>query len=296
MKDKCKKNVAKLVLLVFLWLLMAGCEGVSGSGDTSQSDTAGNTNQLKTPKLSPVTETTKKKQAEVHLDAVRIWLDFSGSNDNDLLAKYVEDLVGNFERNREKISGVEVVYFSHGDRLIVEEKAEKFVWGSPPPKREFEPDMEKAPSDAKMFKEARDKFIEAERSSFNEENEKAQAGYETRVEDELKKLKDYLLQRPDVSAPCTRFVPLATRMKAENLSYNLVITDGWADCRDEGEKTISAIEPEGKNVILQLTAKKDSEVSGNEIKKREHFLRELFPRADIFPIYMSNQAIETLFR
>ena len=57
--------------------------------------------------------------------------------------------------------------------------------------------------------------------------------YENTVKSLLSALRKRLLYQPANPSDCTRFSELATRMQNENVSLNLVLTDGYADCPDE---------------------------------------------------------------
>lgn len=289
------KNVTKLLSCSLLVALVSSC--VTTSADDSNTVSSGNTNKVvERPTLTPTpTPTPVIVKSGNELRTLRIWLDDSGSQNFDLFVKYIDEIVSNIAIYRTRISGVEVIRFSHGNRSIEEETTEKFLWGSLPEEKSFEPNMENAPPDAKLFVEARNKFIEEQRKQFDENKEKKQTDYDNLVESKLKDLKSYLSQKTKITAPCTRFMSLTARMKSENLPYNLVITDGFADCADETEDTISQVELDGKNAVVQLTTITDSGKTDKEIEKRKHFLELLFSPQSIFPVYKSKQALELLF-
>lgn len=281
-----KRFIKITAWLLLPCLMMAGCGGTSIDGDRDNDST---NHEMKQEASLP----TPKPHFE--LKPLRIWFDDSGSMNYKLFANYVDEIVNRIWGYRTRISGVEVIYFSHGNRSIEEETTEKFLWGTSG-ESTFQPDLSKMPPEARVFIEEKKKFIEEQLKSFDEKNEPAKAEYETLVEKELKRLKDYLSHRSAVSAPCTRFSALGTRMATENLPHNLVISDGLADCLDEAGKTLSPIKLGGEIVVIQLTTGVNSGNTGDDISKRKRFLEGLFASTKVFPVYMSNQAIAELFQ
>lgn len=227
---------------------------------------------------------------------LRVWRDFSKSADEGTLAKIADELAEAIMLHREQIVGIEVVRFANARDSVWSELPEKFIWGPAPEVPAFNPDLSKAPADAKLFKDAMEKYTRAERRRYEEERAQLLGEYNSRVEEQLKRFKGYLLQGPSVAAPCTHFAPLAERMRAENLPYSVLITDGWADCPAERGHVPGGVELRGRHAVIQLTRRADTQSDDEEFLRRGEFLRGLFPTAEVVPASVPTRAIEFIFR
>lgn len=229
-------------------------------------------------------------------NTLRVWRDFSKSTDEEMLAKIVDELASAIMRHKEQIVGVEIVRFAEETNSIWAAMPEKFIWGTAPEVPEFELDMTKAPPPAKLFKDAKEEYIQSERRKYEERKALLLSEYKARVDEQMKKFRDYLLQSPVVGAPCTRFAPLAERMRAENLPYSVLITDGWADCPDEKGHAPNGVELRGRHAVIQLTRYADSQANDEEFLRRNAFLRGLFPTSEVLPASMPDHVVEFIFR
>ncbi|HEV7891704.1 MAG TPA: hypothetical protein VGP08_13770 [Pyrinomonadaceae bacterium] len=265
-----------------LALAAAGCVGAGGVG-------------LKIPPPPPNYHNDARAPA-ADADTLRVWRDFSKSADEEMLAKIADDLVEAIMRHKEQVVGVEVVRFAEGDKSVWSGVPVKFVWGPAPEVAEFKPDPSKAPPNAKLFKDAMEKYLDGERRNHEERNARLLSEYGERVVARLKEFREYLLQGPTVGAPCTHFGPLAGRMKADGVRYSVLITDGWADCPDEKGQPAGGVELSGRHAVIQLTRHADSYADDEEFPRREEFLRGLFPKSEVVPASSTARAVEFIFR
>lgn len=224
----------------------------------------------------------------------RVWRDFSGSPDEIVLKKIADEIIAVICQHKVKFSGIEVVRFGNGNGAIESELPQKFIWGDAPNIEEFKPNLDNAPAEVKMFQKERDEYIKKQRDEYENNKNQALSEYNGKVEKALKDFYDYFLQEPSVFAPCTKFFSLAERVQKENLSYNLIVTDGWADCAEEQASQIPSFGIAGKLSIIQLTRSKDSKANEQNFKDREKFLQTLFPNAKVFSAYQTTQAINHL--
>jgi hypothetical protein len=278
---RCK---ASLVLTGALLLTLNGC---GGSGVEPRSAAA---------PPSPPAPAEPVSLPPAYPNTIRVWRDFSVSMDDLTLERIADDLVAEISRHKGKVVGIEVIRFADAGHSIWQAVPERFIWGAPPDIKEFQPNDETAPPDAKMFKDARTEYRQEQERRYNEQKGRILHEYDTRLDEQLKRFKEYLLQHPSIQAPCTQFSSLAARMKKEDLPYNLTITDGWADCPDERDGKISGVDVRGKHVIIQLVRHTDSQANDAEIPQREAFLRTLFPSAEVFQPFTLGKAVDSLLR
>lgn len=228
----------------------------------------------------------------------KVWKDVGGSQNEDQFAETIPDLLEGVNQRSEFIDGVEIMLFANEGRTIWVEKGRQFFWGTPPAFKEFDEEkvMEKAPESVKMFKQNKQNYIQRARQRYEQEKKRLMNEYKDRVAKRLSQAKDYLLQRSMKDAPCTKFVSLGERIQKDGLDYGLIITDGWADCPNEGTNNIKPVSIKGKLAIVQLTKKTDTQANDEEFSKREGFLHALFPEAQVFPAYRPKDAVEAIFR
>ena len=227
---------------------------------------------------------------------VRVWRDFSKSGDEKLWTKFIDEFIEAVRKHQTKTSGIEVVRFATAGNSIWQEKAEKFIWGEYPVFKDFDVNYADAPPNAKMFQDARKKYIDEKRAAYEKEKARIVNEYDNRVGEQLNRLRAYLGESPTEPARCTSFTELATRIERENIVKNLTITDGWADCTAEAGVEPVPAKVSGKHLIIQLPVHSDTQGSDAALKRREFYLRKLFPTADVFPVYSINKAVEELFR
>jgi len=285
MRTIMKQSIINFCLLALMSTALAGCaQSIGGRIARPPTDQSAKVPAGAEP-LPPA-----------HTHTLRFWRDYSKSIDEESLAKITNELVDAIMRHKERIAGVEVVRFANGTNSVWAEMPVKFIWGLPPEVQEFKPDLDNAPPDAKLFKDAMKRYIDSERHKYEERKAFLFSQYKALVESQLKNFTDYLLQRPAVGAPCTRFATLAQRIMTEDLQYSVLITDGWVDCPDEQGLAMKSVELRGKHVILQLTRHMDSLADDEEFLRRKAFLHKLFPASEIVPASMSHQAIEFIFQ
>jgi hypothetical protein len=276
------KIINKLLALTLPCLSLGGCVDTTGVKPSPPV-------ALAQPAPVAASSTTSNK-------LLGVWRDCSQSENEDELEQVIPALTAAIGTHHQQIVGVRVICFANGNRSIFAEHGKDFVWGVAPAAEDCNPDMEKAPPEAKLFKDAKERFIRAEMSQCQlEQTQRAQA-YDERVVSQLKGLEQYLKQRPSAIAPCTPFTTLGARMLREALPYNLTITDGWADCRKEKDGDFAGVNIEGNHVILQLTRQHDSQASDDEIPKREAFLRRMFPSSEVVLASSPTKAVNILFK
>jgi hypothetical protein len=282
-----KQSITNFWLLALLSLVSAGCAQRAGG------------NEVRPPagqNANAPTATVPSSLSPAHANTVRVWRDYSKSIDEETLAKIANELAGAIMRHKEQIVGIEVVRFANGTNSVWAELPVKFIWGPAPEISEFKPNLDNAPTDTKLFKDAMKRYIEGEHRKHEEEEARLLSEYKAHVEEQLKRFTDYLLQGPTVGAPCTRFTTLAERMRTEDLPYSVLITDGWADCPNEKNHSTDGVVLHGKHVILQLTRHADSQADDEDFLQREAFLHTLFPTSKVVPASMPDQAIEFMFQ
>jgi hypothetical protein len=169
--------------------------------------------------------------------------------------------------------GLEVVRFSCGHERISTAHVEQFLW----------PPMESKVTLAQtIFKVAQSSYALVARRKYNEQ-----------VDLELERFQRYVSEPPKGRALCTRFTDLAVRIEDENLRWNLLISDGWNDCRDklkvENQMT-------GRLVIVLLPRRRErSGQSENTIfEQRKQEMRRLFPTAEIIHPYLLTKSVENM--
>jgi hypothetical protein len=231
---------------------------------------------------------------EAKTPLLRASVDYSKSVDWAILAKNIDAFIAAIDKRKHRISGVEVLEFSNGSRSVWSEVPKRFIWGDFPTVPTFQPDMENAPPNARIYKDAQKKYIAEQKATFDSKNAETVNNYEVKTKRELEALKSHLLLPPPVAAPCTRFFELAARMQRENLPLNVLLTDGIADCEHETIQTVSPTVLTGTLIILQVPGHGDNGSSDSLFKSREAFLQTLFPSAAIFPIYMPREAVNRL--
>ncbi|HEX8146542.1 MAG TPA: hypothetical protein VF591_04985 [Pyrinomonadaceae bacterium] len=287
MRDITKSSTINCCLLALLALAPASCRQGAGGGappTTAPALRLAGAHETGVPPPSSPAST------------LRVWRDFSKSADEKTLARIAEELADAVMLHKEQIIGVEVVRFANANGSVWSELPEKFIWGPAPEVPGFSPDLSKAPADAKLFKDAMEKYVQGERLKYEEGRALLLSEYTARVEGQLKRFRDYLLQGPAVGAPCTHFAPLAERMRAENLPYSVLITDGWADCPGERGRAPGGVELRGRHAVIQLTRHADSQADDGEFLRRSAFLRGLFPASEVVPASVPTRAIEFIFQ
>jgi hypothetical protein len=278
-----RQSSVNLCAALLLALAAAGCVGTGGVGVT-------------TPPPPPKYLKAERAPTAAASETLRVWRDFSMSADEETLAKIADELIEAIMRHKEQVVGVEVVRFADGEKSVWSGVPAKFVWGPAPEVAEFKPDPSKAPPNAKLFKDAMDKYNEGERRKHEEKNALLLSEYRAGVEARLKEFREYLLQGPTVGAPCTHFRPLAERMKSDGVRYSVLITDGWADCPGEKGQAAGGVELSGRHAVIQLTRRADSQADDEEFPRREEFLRGLFPKSEVVPASAPARAVEFIFR
>jgi hypothetical protein len=231
-----------------------------------------------------------------HPPTVRLWRDYSNSVDERVLARIAEELADAIMLHKEQVVGVEVVRFADGANSVWAETPAKFNWGPAPEIPEFTPDLSKAPTNARLFKDAMKDYVEGQRREYEKEKARLLSEYGARVEEQLNKFTEHLLERPKAAAPCTRFTTLAERMRLEDLPHSVLLTDGWADCPDERGRAAEGVALNGRHAIIQLTRHADSQADDAEYLKRKAFLEGLFPASKVVHASMPGQAMEFIFQ
>lgn len=283
MKFTTRQSTVNLCATLALAVAAAGCVGTGGVG-------------VRATPPQPFRFDSERATTTAATETLRVWRDFSKSADEETLAKIADELIEAIMRHKEQIVGVEVVRFADGGKSVWAGVPAKFVWGPAPEVAEFKPDPSRAPPNAKLFKDAMDKYNEGERRKHEEKNALLLSEYRSLVETRLKEFREYLLQGPTAGALCTHFGPLAERMKSDGVRYSVLITDGWADCPDEKGQPPSGVELSGRHAVIQLTRRADSRADDEEFPRREAFLRGLFPKSEVVRASAPARAVEFIFR
>jgi hypothetical protein len=157
-----------------------------------------------------------KAVAEPVTDKVlTIWRDCSGSGSENELRQMAPELLDAIKQRSQLLAGVQVIRFANGNTSIWSEYGVRFVWGPQPVIKEFvEPDLETAPLEVKMFVEKRAEYIKQAQEQHEQEKARKIQDYQTKVDSELAKLCEYLIQKPKSTAPCTPFKSLAACRKS----------------------------------------------------------------------------------
>lgn len=246
------------------------------------------------PAITPVSVVTSDAVPQ-NLDRIpEVWRDFSKSESEDDIVKTTPELIAGLRRNLNNFDGVEVVRFSRRNSSIWSDNSERFFWGPQPLIKAFvPPDLNTAPLSAKLYQNEKDEYLANARSDYERENLRILAAYNGRVDHEMDRLKHYLLEMPTVPAVCTNFISLRARLEEENRSRNLVITDGWADCRDE-QSTSTNPRFTGKVTVVLVTRHLDGPPDDMAFGQRKEYMHQIFPGADIVPAVASERAIDSL--
>ncbi len=268
-----------MVLAAIVVTTASGCESNIPTKKISAND--GNT--------TTVNATTAPAQG---LPMLATYCDKSGSESDREIEAAAPDITRSLASNARKISGVEVVRFADGNSSIWAAPTKNFYWGSPPTLKEFDPDLEHAPNEAKMFTRKREEYINQKREAFNSAATKSENDYKSTVDYELTQLRSYLVEKPTAKAQCTRFRSLAQRIEREGLDHNLVITDGWNDCPEERGGKMTPVKVKGKIGIVLVTRQNDGSKDDQDFLRRESFLHQIFPDAKIFPSFQAAKAVE----
>lgn len=242
---------------------------------------------------TPAVETSS---AAARRPLVRIWFDCSKSTDESVWAYNVDRMIASLEHHRNDISGVEVICFASAGRSIWAELVDLYFWGDPPANDEFTPNFERAPHNAKVFQDAKTRWIDAQRREFMHERSKQTTAYEGRTREALAKLKERLLLPVRTPAACTRFFELAERIAREGRPLNIAVTDGLNDCPGETAERVPAHTFAGRIVIIQVPTRSEAGGRSDTLSSHEAFLQALFPGSKTFPIYLAETAVDDLFK
>lgn len=222
-------------------------------------------------------------------------VDSSGSPSKSQLEAMSPDLVAALRSHAERIDGVAVTRVANGNHPTLTERPEVFYWGRLDIPPYVEPNLENAPTDIRFFSDRRRRYLLEAKDKYERNKEELKREYYSRVDDQLSKLKLYLLQGPAELAPCTRFSSIALRIERDAFPFQLLLSDGWADCPEERGRRLAPAKITGKLVVLQLARERDNAHSDRNIRQRETFLRDLFPGASVLPGYSVSQAVDLLF-
>lgn len=279
------KSLLKLTGIIFAALIVAACPTTRAGGTRAVTPTPTATATPATPMVS-----------SPRLPLLRLWPDCSTSTDDAIFAKNVDSLIAAIGKHKLQISGVEVVCFAAGDRSVWSETPDQFVWGDAPESTEFQPNFDQAPPNAKVFQDAKDRWIRDQKLAFDRQQATLMSDYEQRSNNALAELKKRLLTRSTRPAICTSFFEFARRMQRENRPLNLPMTDGFADCSNESIANVPELDFPGRIVVLQIPTHDHSGGHSPALENREAFLKALFPTARIFPVYMAQEAVDELLK
>lgn len=199
-----KPSITNFCLLALLALVSSGCMPQAGARPTSPPAGPASGQQGATEQPQP-----QPSPSAGHEKVLRVWRDYSSSIDEETLGRIASELTAALMQHSEQVVGVEVVRFANGNNSVWAELPKRFIWGAAPHSVEFAPNMDKAPADAKLFKDSMKRYVVEEKRRHEEAQARIMNEYRAHVEEQLKGFRDYLLQAPAVAAPCTRFTTLA---------------------------------------------------------------------------------------
>jgi hypothetical protein len=233
-------------------------------------------------------------------DCLRIWRDVSTSMNDDELKEALVPLLGAVKSHSDTLRCVAVVRFGRGEISIWSEKPEHFSWeGTGGGDMFIEPDRHKAPLEKKLFRKPWEEQVAQEKANYQLVSNQRQAERQGRINSQFERMLAYMTEPATDPAPCTRFADLSVRVTGENLSHNIIITDGWDDCaKDVSDEQIAAggEEMDGKLLIILLPRKNDAGSQIEIFNRRAQRMKQLFPGAQVVPAYLSQKTVETLLR
>jgi|GEM_PF-7116620 len=272
-----------LLLVALVALSLSGC-GVKTQGRPVVPATP---SQLEN--TAPAIELVSDRMFELIIDS-------SGSPSKAQLEAMSPDLIASLRSHAERIDGVAVTRVANGNHPTLTERPEVFYWGRLDIPPYTEPNLENAPTDIRFFADRRRRYLIEAKDKYDRNKEELRREYYSRVDDQLGKLKLYLLQRPAELAPCTRFSSIVLRIERDAYPFQLFLSDGWVDCPDERGRRLAPAKFRGKLVVLQLARERDNAHSDRDIRQREIFLHDLFPGASVLPGYSVSEAMDLLFK
>ena len=248
------------------------------------------------PTVPPPAEIIRPAQIVPTDRLLGLTIDRSGSPSKSQYEELLPDLIAGARARAESVDGVAVTWVANGNRPTLAERPEIFFWGRLEVAPYVQPNLEKAPTDIRFFADRRSHYLAAAREKYEREKAKSIRSFYVKVDEQLGKLKLHLLQGPTETAPCTRFSSIALRLERDDYPFSIFVTDGWTDCPEERHHKLAPAKIAGKLVVLQLARQHDGAHSDSDIRRRERFLRELFPGASVLPAYSVSQAMEFLFK
>src|ERR1041384_3867897 len=151
------KSLINLLLLILLCVLLGGC--AVGPGNKSSSPVPSVQAQ---PAPTPAPTPTTKPMLTASSKLLGIWRDWSASESEDEIEQTAPAIVAAIKEHHFQITGARVVRFANGNHSIFAEIGKDFVWGEAPANEDCKPDLEKAPAEAKLFKDAKERYIQSE--------------------------------------------------------------------------------------------------------------------------------------
>lgn len=266
------------VVVVAVCLALCGCDEVATTAKTAAA-------------RQPPTSTSVNPQVPRSDKYIRFWRDFSGSINEEELKQVIPRLLDEIETRCTVFDGIEVVRFANGSRSMYSEPVAEFYWGAPPVIKEFVPDLENAPNQVRINQRKQNEYIAQQRAQHDSEQERINLAYKQRVETEIEKLYQYLVEKPTALAPCTKFASLAKRIEKEDLSFNILLSDGWADCHNTKLATKRETKLRGKLIVLLLTRKRDTQATEDAFLEHENYMHQIFPTAEVVPAYLATRVL-----
>ena len=277
------KSCVPLLLVALLAISLSGCELKTQGRPVVK------------PVNGPESEIVPAVEIATSKRMLGLTVDRSGSPSQSQFEELLPDLIAALRVRAESIDGVAVTWVANGNRPTLAERPKIFSWGQLEIPAYVEPNLERAPTDIRFFADRRNRYLAAAKEQYVKEKERLTTSYYSKVDNQLAKLKLYLLQGPSETAPCTRFSSIAVRLERDDYPFTVLLTDGWVDCAEERGRKLKPAKIAGKIVVLQLVRETDNANSDRAIQQREAFLRELFPDAKVLPRYSVSQAMDFLF-
>lgn len=222
---------------------------------------------------------------------VRVWRDNSTSMSEKAYSGALDKVLEDMLLNITMIDGVEVVVFGNGKEPLWSEQPVEFFWGPPPAIDKFEePNPNDATLDQKLYNDSWNEHVAHVRREFNAKQERIAEPHRRLILSKFNELRAFLSVRPVEAARCTRFDSLATRLSREDLPINVVLTDGWNDCRDQVHPKETQ-EIHGRLLIILIPRHADTEEDENAFGQREVEMRRFFPKSKILPSYLAKGAL-----
>lgn len=218
---------------------------------------------------------------------LRIWRDNSTSMDEQSLGTFLPKLRDGVADHSLELAGVEVVEFSTGKTRLADAPVTKYLWGPLPSEGAGVINDPSQPLSVYIFrssKSAADKFAQEKISALTEK-------YFGVVREKLEGAIKHLEKIPASPAPCTRFGDLQNRLTEEDEANNLILTDGWVDCKDDKSVPRSM---KGRLLIILFATNSDDGAERKLFEERRQAMEKFFPQAQIIAPYMGQAALEQI--